>query len=307
MADRRLQVFYTVARKGSFTKAAETLFMTQPAVTFQIKQLEEHFSTRLFDRSHGRVGLTPAGELVLDYAERILGLSQEMETRMAELGGVVSGPLLLGASTTIAEFMLPRVLGEFKARYPQVQASMTVANSETIENKIAEHALDVGLIESPPHLAGLQHESCGEDELVVICAPGSPLARRSSVSAADLVAHPFVSREAGSGTREFVDRHFQQAGVAPDDLEIVMELGSSVAIKGVVETGLGFSIVSRAVIAKELRLGTLAAVPLDPPLTRTLSLVFPREKFRSRLLETFVDFARTKFQEAYGGPPAGAP
>src|SRR5918995_2451347 len=105
MADRRLQVFHAVARHLSFTRAAEALFMTQPAVTFQVKQLEEHFNARLFDRSHGRIALTPAGRLVMDYAERVLSLSEEMDTRVGDLTGVVGGPLLLGASTTIAEYI----------------------------------------------------------------------------------------------------------------------------------------------------------------------------------------------------------
>src|SRR3970282_1100565 len=123
--------------------------MTQPAVTFQVKQLEEQFNTRLFERSHGKISLTPAGRLVMDFAERILTLSEEMETRVGELTGAMAGPLLLGASTTIAEFMLPQVLGEFKANHPNVQAHMTVANSETIVNRVADHTLDMGLIESP--------------------------------------------------------------------------------------------------------------------------------------------------------------
>ena len=132
MADRRLQVFHAVAKQSSFTKAAETLFMTQPAVTFQIKQLEEHFNTRLFDRGHGRISLTAAGEVVLEYAERILSLSAELDTRVSEMTGEVQGPLLIGASMTIAEFMLPRILGEFKSRAIRtVQARLTVANSET--------------------------------------------------------------------------------------------------------------------------------------------------------------------------------
>ena len=111
MADRRLQVFYTVAKQMSFTKAAEQLFMTQPAVTFQVKQLEEHFNTRLFERSHGRIALTAVGRLVLEYAERILALSDELDSRVADVTGGVAGPLLLGASTTIAEFILPQILG----------------------------------------------------------------------------------------------------------------------------------------------------------------------------------------------------
>ncbi|MCW5606389.1 MAG: LysR family transcriptional regulator, partial [Burkholderiales bacterium] len=289
MADRRLQVFYTVAKQLSFTKAAEQLFMTQPAVTFQVKQLEEHFNTRLFERNHGKIALTPTGHLVMDYAARILGLSEEMEARVSELTGALGGPLLLGASTTIAEFMLPQVLGEFKACHPEVRAQLTVANSDTIERLVADHSLDLGLIESPSHLPSLRTEVCCDDELVMICAPGHRLSGLSSVAPQQILAEPYVSRETGSGTREFADNYFERRNISPDDLLVVMELGSPEAIKGVVETGIGVSIVSRATIAKELKLKTLVAVPLKPRLIRTLSLVYPKEKFRSRLLSTFVE------------------
>lgn len=296
MADRRLQVFYTVAKHLSFTKAAEQLFMTQPAVTFQVKQLEEHFKTRLFERSHGRIALTPAGKLVMDYAERILGLSEEMETRVAELTGAIGGPLLLGASTTIAEFMLPPILGEFKALHPQVHVHLTVGNSEMVEHRVADHTLDLGLIESPSHLASLATEVCCEDELVVICAPGHRFAKLPHVEPRLLVGEPFVSREMGSGTREFTDRYLRRCRVPPEELNVVMELGSPEAIKGVVETGLGVSIMSRTRIVKERKLGTLAAVPLEPRLIRTFSFVFPKEKFRSRLLSTFSEFASERMR-----------
>lgn len=297
MADRRLQVFHAVARHLSFTKAAEQLFMTQPAVTFQIKQLEEHLNTRLFERSHGRIGLTPAGELVLEYAEKILTLSGELETRVGELTGAISGPLLLGASTTVAEFYLPQILGEFKAKHPHVQAHMTVANSETITTRVAEHALDLGLIESPAHMAAVQTEFCCEDVLVMICGPQHKLARAGKVTAAEVATEPFVSREPGSGTREVTDQFFLQNKVSPDALNVVMELGSPEAIKGVVETGLGVSILSRTTVAKELKLGVLVAVPLNPPLIRALSVVTPKDRFRSRLLTTFVEFATTRMKE----------
>ncbi|MFZ0107743.1 MAG: LysR family transcriptional regulator, partial [Thiobacillus sp.] len=232
MADRRLQVFYTVAKQLSFTKAADILYMTQPAVTFQVKQLEEHFNTRLFERSHGRISLTPTGELVLGYADRILALTGEMEARVGELTGQVTGPLMIGASTTIAEYQLPRILGEFKNRFPQVQARLTVANSETIASKVAEHSLDVGLIEAPSHNANLNTVACCEDELVMICTPAHVLANRSSVNAKDIAEQPYVSREHGSGTREVIDEFFRDNGVNPDDLHIEMELGSREAIKG---------------------------------------------------------------------------
>ncbi len=300
MADRRLQVFYTVARQLSFTKAAERLVMTQPAVTFQVKQLEEHFNARLFERSHGRIALTPTGQLVLEYAERILGLSAEMDKRVSELTGEISGPLLLGASTTIAEFILPRVLGEFKAHHPQVQTHMMVANSEIIENCVADRTIDLGMIESPSQLPSLNTEICCDDELVMICAPGYKLAVLKDVTPPQIAGEPYVSRESGSGTRQFADNYFRQAGIPPEDLNIVMELGSPEAIKGVVETGIGVAIMSRATVAKELRLGSLMAIPLVPRLIRTLSLVSPREQFRSRLLSTFAEFATRRMREMAG-------
>jgi len=297
MADRRLQVFHAVAKHLSFTRAADALFMTQPAVTFQIKQLEEQFNTRLFERRHGSISLTPAGELVLSYTEKILALSDEMETRVGEMTGEMRGPLLVGASTTIAEFMLPRVLGEFNARYPQVRASLFVANSERIENRVAEHALDVGLIEAPARLPGLTSLICCEDELVATCAPDYPLAGMKSVTPKVLAEHEFISREAGSGTRDVTNTYFRTHKIAPETLKTQMELGSPQALKGVVATGLGFAIVSRVVVEKECQLGTLVAIALKPPLKRSLYLVYPQDRFQSRLTTTFIDFAKRQLKE----------
>ncbi len=293
MADRRIQVFHTVAKQLSFTKAAELLFMTQPAVTFQVKQLEEHFNTRLFERTHGKITLTHAGEVALEYAEKILDLSSEMETRLGELTGEISGKLMIGASTTIAEYLLPRILGEFKAKYPQVKAHLTVANSETIENKVADHTLDLGLIEAQSHHPILNTDLCCNDELVVICSPNHEFANFASLTALQLAEQPYVSRELGSGTREVIDDYFRNAGVNPDDLNIAMEMGSREAIKGAVEAGLGIAIVSISTVVKELKLGDLVAIPLEPKMTRALSLVYANEKFRSKLMQAFLDFVKT--------------
>jgi len=297
MADRRLQVFHAVAKHQSFTRAADALFMTQPAVTFQIKQLEEQYGTRLFERRHGGISLTPAGELVLSFAEKILALSDETETPLAKMTGEMRGPLLVGASTTIAEFMLPRVLGEFNAAYPQVRARLIVANSENIESRVAEHTLDVGLIEVPAKLAGLTSQVCCEDELVVICSPDYPLAGMDSVTPKGLAEYEFISREPGSGTREITDAYFLSHKVPPERLKTQMELGSPEALKGVVATGLGFAIVSRAVVAKENQLGELVAISLRPPLKRSLYLVFQKDRFQSRVTGTFIEFTRTKLKE----------
>jgi DNA-binding transcriptional LysR family regulator len=294
MADRRLQVFHAVAKHLSFTKAAEALFMTQPAVTFQIKQLEEHFNTRLFERGHGRISMTPAGDVVLEYAERILALSAELDTRLKELTGEVAGLLMIGASTTIAEFLLPRVLGEFKSMHPKVLPRLIVGNSETVESRVAEHTLDIGFIEAPSHLASVVTEVICDDELQVVCAPSHPLARLKNVSPKQLLQYPFISRETGSGTREVTDSYLHKAGVASDALSVVMELGSPEALKGLIATGLGFGIMSRVTVASELQLGRVACVPLAPRLLRQLSVVYPKQKFRSQLVNTFVEFAKER-------------
>jgi DNA-binding transcriptional LysR family regulator len=233
----------------------------------------------------------------MDYAERVLTLTEEMDTRVADLTGTVGGLLMLGASMTIAEYILPKILGEFKAAHPEVHTHLMVANSETIVSRVADHALDVGLIESPSYLATLQNELCCDDELVVICAPEHPLARRKTVRAQELASLPWVRREVGSGTREFTDNYLRECGVTPEDLDVIMELGSPEAIKGVVETGTAVAVLSRATVVKELVLGSLVALPLAPRLIRSLSLVHPKERFRSRLLTTFVDFATERMRE----------
>jgi DNA-binding transcriptional LysR family regulator len=294
MADRRLQVFHAVAKHLSFTKAAETLFMTQPAVTFQVKQLEEHLNTRLFDRAQGRIALTPAGQVALEYAERILALSAELDTRLKEMSGQAAGPLLIGASMTIGEYVLPQLIGKFKAQFPAVVPTLFVGNSEAVQERVAERTLDLGFIESGSPLPSLQSEVCREDELQVVCAPSHPLAKEAFALPSALPQHPYISREAGSGTRLVVDRYLQQVGVSPESMSRVVELGSPEAIKGLVATGMGFAIMSRVVTAKELQLGQLVQIPLRPPLMRNFSVVYPKERFHSKLVAGFLAFAKER-------------
>jgi DNA-binding transcriptional LysR family regulator len=294
MADRRLQVFHAVAKHLSFTKAADALFMTQPAVTFQIRQLEEYFNTRLFDRAQGRISLTAAGVVALEYADRILGLSAELDSRLKEISGQMGGPLLIGASMTVAEFLLPPVLGEFKARFPAVLPRLFVANSEMVQARVAERTLDLGFIEGESHLASLVTDVCCDDELRAVCAPSHPLATLHSVSPKALLEHAYAGREPGSGTREVIDSYLQKHGVAPDALQVVMELGSPEALKRLIGTGLGFTIMSRAVAATEVTLGQLVQIPLSPPLLRQMAVVYAKERFHSRLVNEFVRFAKER-------------
>jgi DNA-binding transcriptional LysR family regulator len=302
MADRRLQVFHAVTKQLSFTKAAEVLFMTQGAVAFQIKQLEEHFNTRLFDRGHQRIALTRAGELALEYTERILGLSAEMNGRLGEMTGEIRGPLLVGASTSIAEFMLPGILCEFKSRHPSVKPCLVVANSETIETRVTEHKLDIGLIGSPSHQPTLQNDALCGDELQVICSPKFPLAKFKELTAQQLLGYPYISHESGSGTHEYTLAYLRQHGGTLDPNDQVMELGSPEAINGVVEMGLGFAIASRAALVRAQRSGDLVGIPLKPRLMRTLSMVYPKKTVRSRLANTFIDFASTRLKQVSAMP-----
>jgi len=308
MADRRLQVFHTVARLLSFTKAAETLHMTQPAVTFQIRQLEEHFNTRLFDRTHNRISLTSAGQRVYEYADRILSLYSEMDSRVRELTGDVSGILIIGASTTIAEYVLPGLLGEFQQRYPDVNVRLSVSNSLGVVHMVENNSVDVGIVEAPVTNKNLAVDVCWHDELVFICPPGHSFSKKSVITAQDIVGLPFLCREEGSGTREVINEYLEQNKISPHDVNLCMEFGSPEAIKSAVEAGLGVSVVSRATVGKELKLGTLVALPLKPVLKRPFSFVHQRQKFRLRAVDEFMNFAHEhcEKQEPEGKKSAGA-
>lgn len=284
MADRRLQVFHTVARLLSFTKAAESLHMTQPAVTFQVRQLEEYFNTRLFDRTHNRISLTEAGQRVYGYADRIFALYAEMENSVRDLTGEVSGVLLLGASTTIAEYMLPALLGDFKAKYPEVSIRLQVANTDGIVSMVENNVIDLGVVEAPVTNKNLVVETCRMDRMVLIVPPHHELAAKKSVPITELTNYPYICREEGSGTREVMLESMNTAGANPADLNIVMELGSPEAVKGAVEAGMGISILSRATIDKEIKLGSLVAVELEDPIERPFSFVHQKQKFRLRAM-----------------------
>jgi DNA-binding transcriptional LysR family regulator len=296
MADRRLQVFHTVARLLSFTKAAEELHMTQPAVTFQVRQLEEQFNTRLFDRTHNRISLTDAGKRVFEYAERIFHLYSEMDNSVRELTGDISGVLILGASTTIAEYMLPELLGDFKARHPEVTIRLKVANTDGIVSQVENNDIDLGVVEAPVNNKNLVVEECRTDQLVLIVPPGHELENEKSVTMSRIAEYPFICREEGSGTREVMIESMQAAGIDPADMRIAMELGSLEAIKGAVESGMGVSILSKATLIKELKLGTLVAIDIDPPINRPFSFVHQKQKFKARAMDELLSFARSYCQ-----------
>jgi len=241
MADRRLQVFHTVARLLSFTKAADALHMTQPAVTFQVRQLEAYFNTRLFDRTHNSITLTEVGERVYESATTIFEQYALMEKTVTEMTGDINGVLMIGASTTIAEYLLPVLLGDFKIKYPDVHIRLKVSNTEGIVSMVENNVIDLGVVEAPVSNKSLVVNLCRMDQLVALVPWGHPLAQRKDVSVKKLVTYPYISREEGSGTRDVITEYFNQAGLSFDDLNVVMELGSIEAIKGAVASGMGVS------------------------------------------------------------------
>lgn len=267
--------------------------MTQPAVTFQVRQLEEHFNTRLFDRTHNRISLTDAGQRVYEYAQRIFELYDEMENAVREMTGEIRGIVLIGASTTIAEYMLPALLGDFKHKYPDVNVQLKVSNSDGIVQMVENNVIDLGVVESPVLNKNLVVENCRMDQLVAIVPPKHPLAKKRRISIQELFAHPYICREEGSGTREVITEYVNAQGVNSNEVNVSMELGSPEAVKGAVEAGMGVSIISRATINKELKLGTLAQLTLDPPLERPFSFVHQKQKFRHRAMDELLAFART--------------
>lgn len=291
MSDRRLQVFYTVARLLSFTKAADSLHMTQPAVTFQIRQLEEYFNTRLFDRTHNKISLTDAGDQVYQYADRIIALYNEMENEVRRLTGDVMGLLLIGASTTIADYVIPALLGEFREQFPEVKIRVRVSNSMGIVHMVENNEVDIGIVESPVSNKNLVVEVCWHDNLLLICPNGHELAGQDSIGAAALVDYPFICREEGSGTRDVIVNYLEQNGTSLSQMNVAMEFGSPESVKSAVGAGLGISIISEATLAKEISLGTLTTVKLKPPLVRPFALVYQRQKFRLRAMEEFMVFA----------------
>nr|VFK36521.1 MAG: DNA-binding transcriptional regulator, LysR family [Candidatus Kentron sp. SD]VFK39226.1 MAG: DNA-binding transcriptional regulator, LysR family [Candidatus Kentron sp. SD] len=294
MADRRLQVFHAVAKMLSFTKAAEALHMTQPAVTFQVHQLEEHFDTRLFDRTHHRITLTEAGKQVYEYADRIFTIYTQMENRIRDITGHASNVLMLGASIIIAEYMLPTLLGEVKNIFPNITIRLRMADTEEIVSMVEHGEIDLGIVEDPVANESLIIDPCRMDQLVVVVPRQHNLAARESIAATDLIEHPYVVREGDPTT---ILDYVKTAGIDIDRLKIAMKLGSFEAVKGAIEAGMGISVLPRITVAKELSLGTLTAITLDPPLERPLSFVYRKQKFRIPVVNELRELARDRCQD----------
>ena len=258
----RLRVFRIVAEELSFTRAAERLFLTQPAVTMQIKNLEEDLGLRLFDRTGQKIVLTEAGRTLHGYARRIMELCAEAEQKLAAIKGETRGSLALGASTTIAQYLLPRLAGDFLSAFPAIQLSILSGNTAEVVCALLEGRIGLGLIEGPPGRSDVRCESFVEDEILLVVPPSHEWTSVGPIDAAALKQARIILRERGSGTRQVVEDALRRARLDVKKLHIVLDLDSTESIKSAIAAGLGVGFVSRWALGKELALGLLRTVPV---------------------------------------------
>lgn len=285
----QLRIFYSVAKKKSFTMAARELFLTQPAVTIQIQKMEREYETKLFDRVGKKIFLTESGKILFSYAEKILNLSGQAEEALIDAKELKSGKLNIGASATVGSYYLPKVFEVFGKKYPNIEIEMNVTNSYTVVEDVLAFKNELGFVGRLHHLERLVVIPFLEEELVLIVSPDHPFAQKGEVSLRDLIGQPFISREVGSATRELVEDRIGRRGVST---RVVMDLASNEAIKKAVEDGLGISIISKYVAQKEVEQGLLRMVTLaDERIMRKFSIIYHEDKYLSSTLRAFLKVA----------------
>jgi len=287
-----LAIFEAVAEAGSVGGGATRLHISQPAVSKQLREFEHTLGVTLFDRLPKGVRLTATGEQLLGFARRISATEQAAERTLAEIRDLHAGKLVIGASTTIGNYLLPAILAEYRRTWPGVEISLEIANTEVIQHKLLDNTLDLGLTEGFVESDELEAEVFATDLLVVIAAPDHPLATKRNLTTRQLCNTPCVLREPGSGTRSVIERMLAQRGLSHAP---AMSLGSTEAIKRAVAAGAGISLVSRLAIGNELADGSLIRLEVkDLQVERPLHKVSLRNKHPSRAVDAFVNLLETK-------------
>jgi LysR family transcriptional regulator, transcriptional activator of the cysJI operon len=288
--DQQLLVYVTVVEKGNFTRAAEELHMTQPAVTQYIQALERMVGTKLLDRSNKYVGVNKAGEIVYHHAKQILGLYTSMQFLVDDLMQTAGGRLSIGASYTYGEYILPYIIAQLRSQYPLVKPTVTIGNTKEIEELVLSRQLDVGIVEAELKHEKLHIEPFAEDKMYVIASANHPLIKEQQVEVTDLDNETWIVREEGSGTREATDKMFSALHIKPANL---MELGSTQIIKESVEAGIGITLLSYWTVRKEIAMGVLKILKLSGlPVSRKFSLVTLATPFHTKAAEVFLDAVR---------------
>ena len=293
--DFRLKVFQTVAQRLSFTKAAAELFITQPAVTKHIKELESQLGIQLFKRNGSSISLTNGGKVLLQYAEKIMQTYAEMETELAQLNNIEAGVLHIGASTTVAQTILPKLLALFKKTYPAINFTFTQANTDVITQLVLAEKVDIAIIEGAAHYPQIAYAPFVKDEIVLVTRANNPLSKKAEISPKQLLNIPLVLREAGSGTLDVIFNALETVGINPKDLHIEIQLESSIAIKQYLlysETATFLSIQS---VLSELKYNELSIIDIKGlEIFRTFQFIQLQGK-NARLAELFRRFCLSNY------------
>ena len=287
----QLRILKAIASEGSFKRAADSLYVSQPAVSLQVQNLERQLDVPLFDRGGRRAQLTEAGHLLLSYGEKILSLCQETCRALEDLQNLQGGTLIVGASQTTGTYLLPRMIGMFRQKYPDVAVQLHVHSTRRTAWSVANGQIDLAIVggEIPTELVeALEIVPYAEDELALILPPSHPMVQQESIQKEDLYKLQFISLDSQSTIRKVIDQVLTRCGIDTRRLKIEMELNSIEAIKNAVGAGLGAAFVSVSAIEKELLMGVLHKSKMEEVVvTRILSLICNPNRYRSKAAEAF--------------------
>ncbi|WP_319587116.1 selenium metabolism-associated LysR family transcriptional regulator [uncultured Desulfobulbus sp.] len=290
---RKLEVFRKVVELKSFTKAAEAALLSQPTVSEHVRSLEEELGLKLVDRLGREAAPTPVGRLLYDYAVRMTQLQQEALQAIARYNGALSGEVRIGASTIPGAYILPRLLASFCRQYPDVRPQVQVSDSRTIASRILDGTVDLGLVGAIWNERGLEWSALFTDTLVVAVPPHHPLAAHAALPVGELLKHPLILREQGSGTRKVIARILEQRGHRETDLRETATLGSNEAVREAVKAGIGIAVLSARSVAQDVQTGTLVALSLeDAAAERPLYLIQRKNREPSPVAAVFLDHLR---------------
>ena len=292
---RQLEIFVKVAELGSFSRAAEALFLTQPTVSEHIRTLEDELGVRLLDRLGRGAAVTKGGALLLSHAKRMLALAREARQAMESFQGRMSGELLVGASTIPGEYILPALIGRFKEKFPDIAITLLIGDSQAAIEWVAEGRAEIGVVGARSTHRGIEFRELMPDYIVLIVSSAHPWHGRKQVTLEELRGEPLLLRERGSGTRGALETALREAGADIAAFRVVGEMGSTQAIKQAVKAGVGVSLVSRRAVEEECRAGSVWCLRVkDLKVTRAFYLATNRERSRSPLAEAFRAFVEAE-------------
>lgn len=288
--DYRDSVFLVVAEQLSFSKAAEELHISQPAVTRHIKDLERKYNLSLFDRKGNKIFLTQAGEMVYNALKKISQQYRDLEFDISQLSQIASGQFMIGASSTIAQYVIPRVIASFHKRYPDIRIHLTSGNSIEMEKLLLENKVDMALVENESSQTGIRYKSFLDDEVIVVTGAHSVYAKRRKISIDELIQLPVVVREQGSGTLEVIRRALEKQGIGFENLNTLIQLGSTESIKNFLQDFDGIALISEKAAATELYLNNLVKLTVPGFSIHRKFRIALKQGHDSRLVEWFVNF-----------------